>query len=49
MNTIECSFNMIHISDLILTSDETYKPGIILWMHLANKRRRYNVTSSLIG
>ena len=23
--------------------------GLILWMHLANERQRYNVTSSLIG
>ena len=25
------------------------KPGIVLWMHPANERPRYNVTSSLIG
>ena len=26
-----------------------YKPGIILCMHPANERQRYNVKSSLIG
>ena len=34
---------------LIYSAPALYKSGIILCMRLANERRRYNVTSSLIG
>ena len=36
-----------HMCDISMT--ECLRPGIILWMHPASERRRYIVTSSLIG
>ena len=38
--------NNMPISINVVPDDE---PGIILYTHPANERRRYNVTSSLIG
>ena len=41
--------NFLFNSFFKLRTKRTTLPEILLWMHPANERRRYNVTSSLIG